>query len=69
MSLAQNSQHAGDWQKVTAYIHHALPYVPLWYEGQFSAIRKDGRKTLVNYDLQPDGNWDGLKTIKGGHAH
>ena len=65
MLLAQNSQQADDWQEVTAYIHHALPYVPLWYEGQFNAMRK----TLVNYALQPDGNWDGLKTIKVEHAH
>ena len=69
MLLAQHSQQASDWQKVTAYIHHALPYVPLWYEGQFSAMRKEGRKTLLNYTLQTDGNWDGLKTIKGEHAH
>ena len=70
MAQAQsNSQQSGDWQKVTAYIHQALPYVPLWYEGQFSAMRKDGRKTLVNYELQSDGNWDGLKTIKGENAH
>ena len=70
MEQAQsNNQQSGDWQKVTTYIHQALPYVPLWYEGQFSAMRKDGRKTLVNYELQPDGNWDGLKTIKGENAH
>ncbi len=69
MLLAQHSQQVDDWQKVTAYIHHALPYVPLWYEGQFSAMRKDEGKVLVNYALQPDGNWDGLKTIKVENAH
>lgn len=69
MFLAQNSQQANDWRKVTTYIHHFLPYVPLWYEGQFSAMRKDRHNTFVNYDLQPDGNWDGLKTIKVENAH
>lgn len=63
--LMTQADQSEDWQKATAYIHHALPYVPLWYEGQFSAMRK----TLVNYELQTDGNWDGLKTIKGEYAH
>ncbi len=48
------------WRKVTAYAHQALPYVPLWYEGQFVAMRSN----LSNYSLQPDGNWDGLATIQ-----
>lgn len=65
MWVAEHSQQADDWNKVTAYIHHALPYVPLWYEGQFSAIRN----TLDNGELQPDGNWDVLKTIKVKNVH
>lgn len=69
LMVAEHSQQAGDWQTVTAYIHHALPYVPLWYEGQFNAIRTDGIKTLDNNELQPDGNWDSLKTIKVNNAH
>jgi len=52
------------WRKVTAYAHQALPYVPLWYEGQFVAMRSN----LSNYSLQPDGNWDGLATIRKTHA-
>jgi len=48
-----------DWKQVTARAHQQLPYVPLWYEGQFVAMRKG----LVNYQLKSDGNWDGLATI------
>lgn len=53
----------GDWQQVTGYIHQLLPYVPLWYEGQFAAMRKG----LADYALKPDGNWDGLATIRYAH--
>ena len=28
-----------DWQSATNYIHQQLPYVPLWYEGQYTKIR------------------------------
>ena len=52
------------WRKVTAHAHQVLPYVPLWYEGQFVAMRSN----LSNYSLQPDGNWDGLATIRKTHA-
>lgn len=48
-----------DWKQVTVRVHQELPYVPLWYEGQFVAMRKD----LVDYQLKSDGNWDGLATI------
>jgi peptide/nickel transport system substrate-binding protein len=48
-----------DWQAATARIHALLPYVPLWYEGQFAAMRS----TLANYAPAPDGNWDALATI------
>jgi peptide/nickel transport system substrate-binding protein len=49
-----------DWKQVTARVHQELPYVPLWYEGQFVAMRKG----LVDYQLKSDGNWDGLATIR-----
>jgi len=49
-----------DWKQVTAQVHQELPYVPLWYEGQFVAMRKG----LVDYQLKSDGNWDGLATIR-----
>ena len=51
-----------DWQAATERIHAQLPYVPLWYEGQFVAMRRD----ISGYALQADGNWDGLATI---HRH
>lgn len=49
-----------DWKQVTARVHQELPYVPLWYEGQFVAMRKG----LIDYQLKSDGNWDGLATIR-----
>jgi peptide/nickel transport system substrate-binding protein len=48
-----------DWGAVTARIHEQLPYIPLWYEGQFAAMRKG----LIHYPVRPDGNWDGLATV------
>ena len=49
-----------DWQVATTRIHAQLPCIPLWYEGQFAAMRKN----IQNYSPKPDGNWDGLTTIK-----
>ncbi|WP_370867130.1 ABC transporter substrate-binding protein [Methylotenera sp.] len=49
-----------NWQAATARIHKQLPYIPLWYEGQFVAMRK----SIKNYSPKPDGNWDDLATIK-----
>ncbi len=48
-----------DWVQATKRIHQQLPYIPLWYEGQFAAMRKD----IVNYYAKPDGNWDDLATV------
>lgn len=48
-----------NWPAATMRIHQQLPYIPLWYEGQFSAMRKE----LNNYSPKPDGNWDDLATI------
>jgi peptide/nickel transport system substrate-binding protein len=48
-----------DWPAVTARIHQQLPYVPLWYEGQFAAMAKN----ITHYSPKPDGNWDDLATI------
>jgi len=52
-----------NWQAATTRIRQQLPYVPLWYEGQFAAMRKG----ITNYNAKPDGNWDDLGTI--GYAH
>ena len=49
-----------DWQAATQRIHVQLPYIPLWYEGQFAAMQKD----IKNYSPKPDGNWDDLVLIK-----
>lgn len=49
-----------DWKRVTLRVHDLLPYVPLWYEGQFAASSKD----IIGYTPAPDGNWDGLAAIK-----
>ena len=48
-----------DWQAATARIHAQLPYIPLWYEGQFAATRK----SIQGYSPKPDGNWDDLAHI------
>lgn len=49
-----------NWPAATTRIHQQLPYIPLWYEGQFAAMRKG----INNYSPKPDGNWDDLATIK-----
>lgn len=49
-----------DWQSATERIHTQLPYIPLWYEGQFAAYRHD----IVHYTPKPDGNWDDLIRIQ-----
>jgi peptide/nickel transport system substrate-binding protein len=48
-----------DWSAATARIHAQLPYIPLWYEGQFAAMQKN----IHNYSPKADGNWDDLTTI------
>ncbi len=48
-----------DWPAVTQRIHAQLPYIPLWYEGQFAAMQKN----ITDYAPKPDGNWDNLTTI------
>lgn len=48
-----------DWQAATHRIHSQLPYIPLWYEGQFAAMRKN----ITGYSAKLDGNWDDLVTI------
>jgi peptide/nickel transport system substrate-binding protein len=48
-----------NWPAATQRIYQQLPYIPLWYEGQFAAMRRD----IQNYTPKPDGNWDDLITI------
>jgi peptide/nickel transport system substrate-binding protein len=49
----------GDWHAATQRIHQQLPYIPLWYEGQFAAMSQD----LAGYQIKADGNWDGLVSV------
>ncbi len=48
-----------DWLSATQRINEQLPYIPLWYEGQFAVFNKK----MTNYAPKPDGNWDDLATI------
>jgi len=48
-----------NWQVATTHIHKQLPYIPLWYEGQFAAMRKN----ITGYSAKLDGNWDDLASI------
>ena len=48
-----------NWSSVTQRIHSQLPYIPLWYEGQFVAMEK----SITNYMPKVDGNWDDLEKI------
>ncbi len=53
-----------NWQAATARINSQLPYIPLWYEGQFAVMRKQ----IHHFSAKPDGNWDDLATISR-YAH
>lgn len=52
-----------DWKAATTYIHQQLPYVPLWYEGQFAATRNN----IQEYVPKADGNWDDLAQVTRRH--
>jgi peptide/nickel transport system substrate-binding protein len=52
-SLAQRST---DYRRLQARLLETLPYVPLWYEENFYAARRD----VTGYRLAADGNYDGL---------
>ena len=49
-----------NWPAATRRLHAQLPYIPLWYEGQFVAMQK----SITHYAPKPDGNWDGLAIIE-----
>lgn len=48
-----------NWQQATALIHEELPYIPLWYEGQFIAAQKN----MAVDAPAADGNWDFLARV------
>jgi peptide/nickel transport system substrate-binding protein len=52
-----------DWKAATNTIHQQLPYVPLWYEGQFAATRAN----ISQYAPKPDGNWGDLANVRRGY--
>jgi peptide/nickel transport system substrate-binding protein len=51
---------AGAWRAVQARLLEQLPYVPLWYEDHFVAVRN----SVTGYRLAGDGNYDGLKFVQ-----
>jgi peptide/nickel transport system substrate-binding protein len=48
------------YRKLQALLLADLPYVPLWYEDQIFACRREVR----GYRLAPDGNYDGLDLVE-----
>ncbi len=48
-----------DWPAVGERVHEMLPYVPLWHEGQFAAMRNN----ISGYAVKSDGSWNGLATV------
>jgi peptide/nickel transport system substrate-binding protein len=52
-------QRAASYRRIQQILHRDLPYVPLWYEDQLAASRRE----LEGYRLQPDGNYDGLNQV------
>lgn len=58
-ALTDNLIEQGDWQAVSERVNEILPYVPLWYEGQFAAMRNN----ISGYVVKSDGSWNGLATV------
>jgi len=54
-----------DWPAVGERVHEMLPYVPLWYEGQFAVMRNN----ISGYVVKSDGSWNGLATVKKNRKH
>ncbi|MCU7931157.1 MAG: ABC transporter substrate-binding protein [Candidatus Thiodiazotropha sp. (ex Codakia rugifera)] len=57
-------QQASLYRQIQQQIHHDLPYVPLWYEDQVSAL---GAR-VSGYELMMDGNYDGLERVSIHHS-
>jgi peptide/nickel transport system substrate-binding protein len=53
------SQQAKLYRQLQERLLEELPYVPLWYEDNVFVARRG----LSNYELAPDGNYDGLTLI------
>ncbi|MES9831249.1 MAG: ABC transporter substrate-binding protein [Candidatus Thiodiazotropha sp. DIVDIV] len=54
------SEQAALYHQIERELHQDLPYIPLWYEHQFSA---HGNR-IRGYQLMSDGNYDGLAQVK-----
>lgn len=54
-------QKARLYRQIQAYLLEILPYIPLWYEDQYAAVRAN----IHHYNIAADGNFDALiETIK-----
>lgn len=49
-----------NWAAAAKRMQSQLPIIPLWYEGQFAAMRQN----LQGYSIKTDGAWDGLTQVK-----
>jgi len=58
------SEQAPLYRVLQARIDALLPYVPLWYEDHVYAARID----ISGYRLAPDGNYDGLLSVRRGYG-
>ncbi len=56
-TLAEQAEY---YHELQAYLLEALPYVPLWYEDHVAVTRRG----VSGYVLAPDGNYDGLNTVR-----
>lgn len=51
---------AAAYREISARLHQTLPYVPLWYEDHVFISRPG----IQGYRISPDGNYDGLITLR-----
>nr|VFK78065.1 MAG: peptide/nickel transport system substrate-binding protein [Candidatus Kentron sp. SD] len=54
------TRQAALYRKLQEHLLAVLPYVPLWYEDNVLMTRGD----ITGYELTPDGNYDGLITVR-----
>jgi peptide/nickel transport system substrate-binding protein len=50
---------AAEYRRIQQILHRELPYVPLWYEDQLAASRRE----IAGFEVQADGNYDGLDQV------
>jgi peptide/nickel transport system substrate-binding protein len=58
--MAAPAEQAAGYRELQEYLHAQVPSVPLWYEDNILARRRD----INGYKLSADGNYDGLLTVK-----